>query len=237
MTDSNGGDREIGRQVGPADGDASLKPLSRALLVGLGLGLIAILLTLAVLGWALDNNYRAVEGRVDQILNVEEPMSAAAHELEINVLGAGLAVLRYLETGDPVHRARIVKDEADFAQFKTVYDRLAQSEREQELGDRIDLLHRRYSEIGRTLMELRDRRAALHDQLTAGFDEVDAILDDQIQAHLDLNSPDWEAKLEASSSLEGDVAEMGTWLGSCLVGIDATGGGDLFELFTRGLIN
>jgi len=182
-------------------------------MVGFGIGLTALLLTLVILGWTLDSGHRSVEGQVSQILNQEEPMSAAAHELEINVLGAGLAVLRYVETGDPVHRARIAKDEADFARFKRVYDRLATSEREQNLGDRIDLLHGQYSHVGQTLMDLRDRRAELHDQLTAGFDEVDEILDDRIQAGIEHDSGQWEAVLQLSSSIEGDVAEVGTWLG------------------------
>jgi len=213
VTDSTRDDTISGPDAVRPEASAALTRPSRALMLGFGLGLFAVLLTLAVLGWTLHSNYRSVQGQVSQILNQEEPMSAAAHELEINVLGAGLAVLRYVQTGDPVHRARIAKDEADFARFKLVYDELASSERERSLGNRIDLLHDRYSRVGQTLMDLRDQRAALHDQLTAGFDAVDEILDDRIQAGIDHDSSQWEAVLQLSWSIEGDVAEVGTWLG------------------------
>ncbi|MBW2270230.1 MAG: hypothetical protein JRH16_16825 [Deltaproteobacteria bacterium] len=213
MTNSNDENGGITRRAGHADPHRSLQPIARSLLAGVAIGFIGILGTLAVLGWSLHNSYRGVAARVDQILTVEEPMNAAAHELEINVLGAGLAVLRYLETGDPVHRARVVNDEADFARFKADYDRLAKGEPEQALGDRIDQLHQRFGQVGRTLMDLRDRRAVMHDQLAAGFDTIDEILDDRIQAAVDPGSAGAEAKFRLSSDIEGDVAEMGTWLG------------------------
>ena len=213
MMNSTNGDGGLAARPAHADQQDSLQPLARNLLAGVGIGFIAILATLAMLAWSLGDSYRRVGGRVDQILTVEEPMNVAAQELEINVLGAGLAVLRYLETGDPVHRARVDKDEADFARFKADFDRLAKGEPEQGLGKRVDLLHRRFGEIGRTLMELRDRRAAMHDQLAAGFDTIDEILDERIQASLDPNTPGAETKFKLSSDIEGDVAEMGTWLG------------------------
>ena len=144
-------------------GEIFTGPLARGRLIGTGAGFFAILLALGFVGIALDYNYRAIDGRVDQIVSVEEPISAAAHEMEINVLGAGLGVLRYVETGAPEHRARVVKDGNDFARFKAEYDRLATTTQQLEFGVRIASLHERYSKID-DLLRWRRSAGANRDQ-------------------------------------------------------------------------
>ena len=67
---------------------------------------------------------RIVDEKVREITEVAEPTSAAAYEMEINVIGTGLGVLKYLQTGDEIHRQRVAKDEADFERFKARYDHL-----------------------------------------------------------------------------------------------------------------
>ncbi|HEX9663213.1 MAG TPA: hypothetical protein VGB27_13070, partial [Candidatus Binatia bacterium] len=53
------------------------------------------------------------------------PVSAAAYELEINVIGTALGVMKYMQTPLPDHRERVEKDESEFARFKTQHDAFA----------------------------------------------------------------------------------------------------------------
>lgn len=188
----------------------------RRLIIGLSIGFLAILLTLLVLGLALDHNHRAVGGLVGRIITIEEPTSAAAYEMEINIIGAGSAVVKYMATGDPQHRERVKKDQEDFHRFKLQYDRLTETAPEKELGRQIDALYERYRAVGDTLMDARDQQAALGACVAEAFARIDEIIDDQIQASMELTQADHHAKFQESASIEGDVAEVGTWLGNYL---------------------
>ena len=60
----------------------------------MGLGLMLSLFLIA----ALDPLYQTtmVDLKVREITEVEEPTSVAAYEMEINVIGTGVGVLKYL---------------------------------------------------------------------------------------------------------------------------------------------
>ncbi len=104
--------------------------IARKLLLGFG-SLLVILLTT---GLVVNRKLRTIEKDLTEITTVEEPTSAAAYEMEINVIGTGLGVLKYLDTGDPRYRLRVEKDEADFERFKAQFDRLAGTPKGKELG-------------------------------------------------------------------------------------------------------
>ena len=87
--------------------DLSLQPLTRGLLIGAGSGFLMLFATMVGVALTLNYNHGAVARRIDAIVYVEEPTSAAAYEMEINVLGAGLGVLKYVSNGNPQHRARV----------------------------------------------------------------------------------------------------------------------------------
>ena len=83
------------------------------------MGLLLSLFVIAVLVSLFQA--RVVDGNVREITEVEEVTSAAAYEMEINVIGIGLGVLKYLQTGDDIHRQRVAKNEADFERFRAQY--------------------------------------------------------------------------------------------------------------------
>lgn len=192
--------------------ESSISRLSRRLLIGVGLGFAAIMLALVVVGTALNRSHRAIARDLERIANVEEPVSAAAYEMEINILGAGMAVQKYLVTGDPAHRERLAKDEADFDRFRAEYERLVDTPAAKDFGKRIDALNERYRATGRTLIEFRDQREALHLQLSARVEEIDRVFDG-----FDFVSPDRGAKYREALSLEADIGELGMWLGNHLL--------------------
>ena len=75
-----------------------------------------------------------VDNALTHVTNIEVPVSAAAYEMEINTIGTGLGVLKYLTTGDPAYQDRVRKDSTDFQQFHNQYMELAETDKEKELG-------------------------------------------------------------------------------------------------------
>ena len=191
------------------------RPLNRiGIKVALGMGLLLSLFVVAALVSLFQA--RIAGEKVREITEVEEPTSAAAYEMEINVIGTGLGVLKYLQTGDAIHRQRVAKDEADFERFKAQYDLLAETPRGRELGEQVGLLYQEYKALGDTLMDQADRRELLFATTGENFIELDGILDEKLQANIDLQAPDGPEKLKESVDMEADIAEVGTWLGSYL---------------------
>lgn len=176
--------------------------------VGMGSGIVVIVLALAVIGWALLHNLRAIDHLVERLIEIEEPTTTAAYEMEINVLGSGLGVWKYLGTGAVEHRERVRKDQADFRRFRADYDRLASTPVERELAERLDALYEPYSELCDRLMDTRDEYVALLGRVTETIDEIDRIVDEQIQPPIDVGSVDGWHKLLASTAIEADVAEI-----------------------------
>ncbi len=67
----------------------------------LGLGFGIVLLIFAISGLTTVSQLRGIGSRLDQVINVEEPTSAADYEMEINLIGTGFGLLGYLEDRDP----------------------------------------------------------------------------------------------------------------------------------------
>ena len=73
--------------------------------LGIVVGGLLLLMVLVAVGSYLQ--LRLIEGKLAKIVDEEEPQSAAAYELEINLIGTGFAVLGYLHDHDPQHLDRI----------------------------------------------------------------------------------------------------------------------------------
>lgn len=193
--------------------DAQVPRMSRRLLAAVGVGFLAILLTLVAVGLALNQSHRAIQRNVELIADVEEPESAATYEMEINVLGAGLAVKKYLLEGDASELERLSKDEADFVRFHAEYERLGDRDYEHELAQAITALNRQYRDIGRELLRLGDRRVALHSQIAADVEEIDHLF-----VATGFAEPEGKAKDREALGLQADIGELGTWVGAYLTG-------------------
>lgn len=107
----------------------------------------SILLSVLAVG-SLYIALRRVEAALAQVTQVAEPITAAAYEMEINILGAALGLMQYLGTGLPQHRQRVEKDTADFLRFKAQYDRLATTPPARHMGARIATLHAAFTALG-----------------------------------------------------------------------------------------
>ena len=97
-----------------------------------------------------------VDRDVTQITEVEEAITAAAYEMEINVNGTGMGVLQYLNDPDLEFRARVAKDEADFERFQAEFDALASTSEERQLAAEIAVLYSEFKALGVDLMDQKD---------------------------------------------------------------------------------
>jgi len=130
---------------------------------------IAVMLTVSigVMLLVLDGLYR-VKDALRQVSEIHEPLSAAAYEMEINVLGTGLGVMKYLETGHPQYRARVGKDKDDFAAFYAEFDRLVEESAGKVLAQTLKQSFEEFLAIGETLMVQRDHLSALQTRSAGG---------------------------------------------------------------------
>ncbi len=127
-----------------------MKQLTIARKLWLGFG--TLILITAIMALVILINVRRVDRSLTAVTAVEAPLSAAAYEMEINAIGTGMGVLKYLETGNPEHRARVEKDEADFERFKAEYDRLAVTPAEKAMGAQVGQLYTQYRALGEVLL-------------------------------------------------------------------------------------
>jgi signal transduction histidine kinase len=147
-----------------------------------------------------------------ELADIKEPISAAAYEMEINVNGIGLGVMKYLESADPTYRALVEDDERDFERFHTRYLQLAQTQEEKALGQRIGFLYSEFKRLGHQLIGIRDNQESLFEIVGEHFERLDEIIDDTIQVQLDPQDRDSLEKLAKVNDLESDIAEVGFWL-------------------------
>jgi len=155
---------------------------------------------------------RTLKHAMQELVDMKEPSSAAAYEMEININGMGLAVLQYLGGCDPLYRQWVDGGEADFEHFHAMYLRLTESPQGKELGHRIGELYREFKTLGRTLIQKRNEQAAAFIPIAQNFEKIDTIIDAELQPKEGRHSREEFQKIEALLDLEADVAEEGIWL-------------------------
>lgn len=156
-----------------------------------------------------------VEDAVDRLASVEGPLNAAAYEMEVNVNGIGLAVLKYLAGRNPRYRIWIKEDNADFLSYHATYARLVKTKREKELAAEMRGHYAQFIALGSELMDKRDKQEALFMQVTDALERIDHVIDTQIQPAISQQNfwhGDRFAKAVAIADLEAEAAEVGFWL-------------------------
>lgn len=182
---------------------AKMVVIGLAVIVGIGAASLLIVY----------NGLRTLQRTVHTLFLVEEPTAAAAYEMEINVLGVGMGVLRYLETPEPENRQRVDNDNQDFRQFHAQYAELATTAQAKALADRVAGMYDTFFELGATLIAARDREEALITTVTRNVERMDDIIDAHLQGPaLDRTTPGAVTRLETALNVEADLAEVGIWL-------------------------
>ena len=110
-----------------------LRPtLTKKIVAGYALTLLAGALAAALIFSTLAGVSRSLE----RVTTVEQPLSEAGYEMEINTVGTGLGVFKYLETGDKGYLRRVRDYSADFRRFHAQYERLASTPEDRRLENR-----------------------------------------------------------------------------------------------------
>lgn len=169
------------------------------LIVIIGIGLLSML--------QINRGLNSVRDDIRRLANVEAPLNAAAYEMEVNVNGIGLAVLKYLATGDRRYRMLVDEDEADFAIYRATYMRLIKTERERVLGERIGQFFRPYRSLAYDLMRARDQQEAVFATVSDQLEQIDAIVDDRLEAQA-RRAGDYRKAL-AITNIEAEAGEVG----------------------------
>jgi signal transduction histidine kinase/CHASE3 domain sensor protein len=163
-----------------------------------------------------------------ELAEAREPLVTAANEMEINMNGIAMLVLRYLNTANPNYRRRVERDERDFKQFHDQFFQLAGNRTLKELGDQyyqfagnrtlkelgetVGVLYKDFQILGRELMDKKDKQEMIFATIAQQFERIDNILDTKLQHFIDLESPDESRKVIKSLDVEADTAEIGMWL-------------------------
>jgi methyl-accepting chemotaxis protein len=181
----------------------------------LGLGFGIVLLIFAISGIVTVSQLRGIKKNLHKIVNIENPTSDAAYEMEINLIGTGFGVLGYLEDRDPVHLQRIEDDTKDFEEFKEKYLELAYAD-EKKLGIALGEQYENYIKLANKIVELEDGQDEKILTLLAKYQEIDDILDEKIQVFIEPNEPQAYKKMQAALELEININEIAAGLAEYL---------------------
>jgi PAS domain S-box-containing protein len=177
----------------------------------LGFGVLLALLVVTTL--VITGLLSSLQRDLSHISAHEAPTTVAAYEMQINFVEMGLAVLKYLDSGEAELRQRAVQYTGDFQRFKADYDRLAETGQEQELASRVENVFEQFAATGNSLMEKRDEQTELFAALAKSFDALDQAID-RIRENLDRDGVDGLRKVETLANLRANAAGVGNWLGN-----------------------
>ncbi len=178
-----------------------------ALLALVGFGLAVIALTYQALA--------DVRREVDKLASHRQPLSMAAHEIEISVNGIGMSVLAYIESARPVYREWIVKERREIEYFLLTYLRLADSSSERELGAALRSMLEEFLASTSTILNRSDALTASLDELAQCTQSVDTIVHAWVDRVERLPPPRRHAATNAVRALlavESELAEVGSAL-------------------------
>ena len=144
--------------------------LTKKIVAGYALTLLAAALAAALIYSTLASVSRSLE----RVTTVERPLSEAAYEMEINTIGTGLGVFKYLETGNARYLARVRDDSADFRRFDAQYQRLASTPEDRRLGRRVAADFERFAAIGDRLIAAKRSEPGRLERTLRRFERIDA---------------------------------------------------------------
>lgn len=186
--------------------------IKKKITLGIATNLFIGLLSMLTINYGLT----IVKKTTSEVTNIEEPTSAAAYEMEINMLGTGMGVFSYLDTRAPQARERVEKDRADFKKFQSQYNRLAKTQKAKDSGKKIDVLYQNFILLGKTLMDKKDKQEVIVTKISQNFLTIEEIINEQLQANINPQGPDGVKKVKEAAQIEADVSEVGTWVGNYL---------------------
>ncbi len=159
-----------------------------------------------------------IEKNFKEVSDIDEPLSAAAYELEINMIGTALGVMKYLDVGDAIKgegRERVANDEIDFNLHLAKYQKLAQTRQLRDLGNTVAGLYKEFNQLGKSMMQNGDKQAQLFNQIAQRSTDMDQFIHKQLMPEIQNQGSPLE-KVSSALQLESNMAEVSGWLGHYL---------------------
>ena len=148
-----------------------------------------------------------IEENVVQIVEIEEPLEQAVLEMEINAGETARAVLDYIQDFEPHALARIKDSEHDFERYTRQFERLAETDEERVLGEKVANIYREFKTLGDQITSLAKRRSDDLGIFLKDVEIIDALIDDKLQPAIERTAPDALTKLEAALDMEINIHE------------------------------
>jgi len=183
--------------------------IGKKLTAGFGIVIVLWVISSSVFLWQV----RQIGENITEVVARTVPMTKAALEMEINLIGTGFAVGGYLNDLDPIHLERIEKDRQDFDRAQADYRKFAGTELEQDLAVQMDNGYQRFKEKAAKLVEAHKDQTTRMAVLHKLFDQLDDILDEKIQPAIRPEDPQGYKKLIATMELEINMNELAKSLG------------------------
>ena len=182
----------------------------------LGGTIFILLLIVFILGLISYNRVSKINDSIGAVINVEEPTSAAAYEMEINLVETSLGLISYLKDSDPQHLENLKRDMSEFEHFQQQYYNLCTTDKGRDLGVKIQKEFDKIKALITQLLESDALQTGKMDAFLKDFDAMDALLDDKIQTVIQPDVPQAYKKLEASMEMEVNNNGMTRCVGSFL---------------------
>jgi len=162
-----------------------------------------------------------IESKLNDIVNRATPISDAAYEMEINLIGTGFGLLGYLEDRDPEHLNRIREDIAEFQAFHQIHKDLAETIESKDFSVQIGAQFDQFNHLANSIVLLENEQDSKVTTLYSNLAVMDDLLDEKIQAAISPGSPGAYKKLEAAMELEINTNGIAKGLGEYLRTFDS----------------
>ncbi len=184
----------------------------------LSIGFGVLLLLLVITGLIIDRSLRTIDANLSKITEIEEPESAAASEMEINLIGTGFAVFGYLNDRDPQHLQQIEDEAEDFGRFQQQFYELTQGHDEEEnaLAAEVARGYERFTALADTLISIEDEQATKMEAFLTSLGEMEVLLDREIQVSDTPGDPDGSLKVQATHEMVNNANGIAKGVGNYL---------------------
>jgi signal transduction histidine kinase len=180
--------------------------IANQLKIGIAFLLLIGLSSLAITFYAM----KSVTQDLNKVTDHAQPLSAAAHEMEINIVEMGLNTFKYLHSEDPALRQQIARDETEFTYFQQEFNRLAIGEGGQSLSRDVERIYQEFYRLGHVLTDTKDRQIVLNRQINQGFEQIDQLMDENLHSAMRAD------RLITTLQTGINITEVGNWLGDYL---------------------
>lgn len=149
------------------------------------LGFGVLILMIAIIGGIIVMLMNSVSDDVEQVTEVNEPISISAFEIEVAVDELGVTVFEFLETRSFDKREETKEIDAEVRDGIEVYTDLAQTEREKDLASDLARVYESYYLLGESVVSAADAQNSLVTRINANHHTMDETLEENL-----LGTPD-----------------------------------------------